>query len=355
VARDAAGALDQEKSSSLVKILQGMNGASPLAKNWLRGAFEAVAARSLKSESDFPTQNLIAYFEDKSNDPQSRRVAFEWIVKAEPGYADKVIPSALDDASSEMRRDAVTFHTSAAKSFLDAGKKDEARAEYLKSLSGAGDEDQVKELQAALKDLGYDVDLVQHAGFLMNWHLIGPFDNKAGKGFAVAYPPESEIDLGKSYDSGYTDKDDKPVGLVSWKPFSSKMTEGDFDIAKLTAPYKGAVMYAETEYESDKAQPVEFRLSTPNAWKLWLNGEPLFAREEYHRGRFFDQYQVRGELKPGKNTLLLKVCQNEQKDDWAQDWVFQFRVCDLTGRALRSEAGDQAATKPASKDVSAAR
>ena len=49
---------------------------------------------------------------------------------------------------------------------------------------------------------------------------------------------------------------------------------------------------------------------------------------------FLDQYLVRGKLKPGKNTLLLKLLQNEQTEDWAQDWSFQFRVTDFSGRAI---------------------
>ena len=47
-----------------------------------------------------------------------------------------------------------------------------------------------------------------------------------------------------------------------------------------------------------------------------------------------DQYAGAGELKQGKNVILLKICQNEQTEDWAQDWKFQLRVCDPTGRAV---------------------
>ena len=67
-----------------------------------------------------------------------------------------------------------------------------------------------------------------------------------------------------------------------------------------------------------------------------MNGELVFAREEYHRGMQFDQYIVPGKLQPGKNTILLKVCQNEQEQDWAQRWAVQFRICDIEGRALRA-------------------
>src|SRR5205823_5547518 len=32
------------------------------------------------------------------------------------------------------------------------------------------------------------------------WHHIGPFDDTGRKGFATAYPPEKEINLGATYD-----------------------------------------------------------------------------------------------------------------------------------------------------------
>ena len=49
-----------------------------------------------------------------------------------------------------------------------------------------------------------------------------------------------------------------------------------------------------------------------------------------------DQYRMRGTLKPGKNVILIKVCQNEQTEEWAQRWQFQFRVCDAVGTAILS-------------------
>ena len=96
-------------------------------------------------------------------------------------------------------------------------------------------------------------------------------------------------------------------------------------------------MYATTEFNSPTARVVEFRLGTPNAWKIWLNTKLLFGRDEYHRGMAIDQYRVRGELKPGANTLLLKLCQNEQTEDWAQRYEFQLRVADLSGIGIQSQ------------------
>jgi hypothetical protein len=47
-----------------------------------------------------------------------------------------------------------------------------------------------------------------------------------------------------------------------------------------------------------------------------------------------DQHTASGALRAGRNELLLKVCQNEQTDDWAQEWKFQVRLCDEAGAAV---------------------
>jgi hypothetical protein len=98
-------------------------------------------------------------------------------------------------------------------------------------------------------------------------------------------------------------------------------------------------MYAVTEFTSADRQAVQIQLGTPNAWKLWLNGQLLFAREEYHRGMALDQYRIDTVMQPGGNTLLLKICQNEQTESWAQRYQFQLRICDrTTGAAILSQA-----------------
>jgi hypothetical protein len=60
------------------------------------------------------------------------------------------------------------------------------------------------------------------------------------------------------------------------------------------------------------------------------------ANEVYHSGAMIDQYIGNFQLKKGINRILLKICQNEQEESWAQDWQFQFRITDLTGKGLRS-------------------
>ena len=75
------------------------------------------------------------------------------------------------------------------------------------------------------------------------------------------------------------------------------------DIAKQIENYKGSLMYAATTWTSDKDQQVEIRLGTPNSWKLWVNGELVFEREEYHRSSKLDQYRVPVTLKVGREHV----------------------------------------------------
>lgn len=337
-AQIALRSLSAADATALVPMLTAMNGANPLAANWLRGAFETVASRCLSTTAGLPVDALLHFYHDRSHEPRARRLAYEWVLRARPELADELVPLALDDPSVEMRRDAVARLLTEARREQAADRKAEAAAAYRLALSGAGDPQQVDPIVKALQELGEPVDLVAHYGLITEWHVIGPFDNKEMKGFPVVYPPEQEVRLEAVYPG--------QLGDVRWTPLRSTEKDGTFDLAALTAPHKGAIDYVTTELHSDGEQPVEFRLATANAWKLWLNGELLFAREEYHRGMRFDQYRVEGTLRPGANRILIKVCQNEQDQDWAQKWSFQFRVCDIYGRPLKAvgpAAGAQAA------------
>ena len=325
----AVRVIEKADAADLPELLLAMDDANPLALNWLRGAYETIASRK---GVKLPTEELTKFLHERQHLPQARRLAYDTLKSVDPGLEERLIPTLLDDPSGELRRDAVAYTMKAAEKLAADGKKDDARQKFTAALAGAVDEDQVKKLAEALKAYDHKVNLVEHYGFLTQWKLIGPFDNKDKKGFDVAYPPETELAFDKTYD-GIPGPDGKPLP-TKWKALASEDEMGLFDVNKLFEKHMGATVYTTTQFDSASTQAVEFRLGTSNAWKLWLNGEQLFAREEYHRGMFLDQYLVRGKLKSGKNTLLLKLLQNEQTEDWAQDWSFQFRVTDFSGRAI---------------------
>lgn len=333
----AAKELSKLSADSLPVILKSFEGANPLAVNWLRGTVDTIADRELKQNGKLPAAALEQFVKDTARSPEARRLAYEWLIKVDKTAPDRLIPGMLHDASSDFRRDAVQRLIAAATKAHDGKDNDGEKQLLRQALSGASDDDQVKAIVKPLRELGDAVDLQKHFGFLTEWSLIGPFDNAGLIGFDAVYPPEKELDFAKKYPG--------KSGEVEWRPFSTQDEYGTFDIAKKTAPHKGAVTYAATTFDSEKARDIEIRLGTSNAWKLWVNGELIFGRDEYHRGKFLDQYKVSAHLKRGSNTILLKVCQNEQTEDWAQDWTFQLRVCDHSGVAVLSSGSATTSSK----------
>jgi hypothetical protein len=321
--------VDQGSEKSLIPILRGFQSADLLAANWLRNAFEEVVSAQLAAGNPLPVATLEAFIGDTKESPAARRLAYDILLKQDASIADRLIPGMLLDPGSEFRRDAVS------RLLADAAKQTTPEAAtplYHKALSGAVHEDQVKTIAEALRKNGDTVNIQQHFGFVTNWKIVGPFDNKEEKGFAVAYAPENEVSTpeGVNLAAEY----DGQLGKVQWQQISTEEDFGIVNIAKQIQNYKGSVMYAATSWTSPKDQSLEIRLGTPNAWKLWVNGKLVFEREEYHRSSRMDQYRMPLSMKEGTNTILLKICQNEQPQEWAQDYQFQVRVCDTTGSGV---------------------
>lgn len=317
--------LVQSDATMVVPLLESMGDASGLAANWVVSAAQAIVDRELAAKHEMPLAELGAFLMDTRQAPRARRWAFELIQRVDPETAEKLVPGMLNDPSTELRRDAVAGLLDEAAA-LSKDKKSAASIVYRQALGAARDVDQIEMASKALKELGQALDLPQHFGFLMRWKVIGPFHNNERKGFAEAFPPETEIDLDAEYDG----KD----GKVSWAPFDTSDDYGMVDVNKVYGNLKDVTAYAYTEYEAANDQPAELRLGCKNGWKIWLNGELVFGRDEYHRGMSIDQYKLPISLKKGKNTILVKLCQNEQTEEWTVQWQFQLRVCDATGTAL---------------------
>ena len=78
----------------------------------------------------------------------------------------------------------------------------------------------------------------------------------------------------------------------------------------------------------------ELRAGSITELKIYLNGKEVFARETYHQGMTSDAHIAPCVLKAGRNEILIKVCQNDQKEPWAQDWQFHLRITDPTGAVV---------------------
>jgi hypothetical protein len=323
----------------LPEILAGIDGANPLAANWIRSAVDKIAEREVMKGRYLPAAPLEKFVLDTSHSPRARRLAYEWLTKTDSTAELRLIPQMLDDPSVEFRRDAVARLLDEADPLFKADDK-AAVPIYQKAIAAARDQDQIDLIVERLAKYGEAVDLPTHFGFLTSWKLIGPFDNTDKIGYAIAYPPEEEKELNFS-----AEHEGKGGTKLTWIDHVTEDKYGDVDLNKALGKNMGAVAYAATTFISKEDQTVEFRLACTNANKLWVNGELVTQNDVYHAGTRIDQYIAKVKLKKGRNVILLKACQNEQTEPWTQGWQFQLRVCDPTGTAILS--ADRGQAKPA--------
>ena len=146
---------------------------------------------------------------------------------------------------------------------------------------------------------------------LGQWQYIGPFDNAGGQGFAAVYPPEKEINLAAQYDGKNGEK-------VVWKAGNF----ADANVSSLKALFKSehqanAVAYVYRQIDTATGGTLPISVGSDDTLTVWLNGQELVAQNVF-RSAGPDQAKLTLSLKPGRNDLLLKICQGDG------DWAFYF-------------------------------
>lgn len=302
---------------ALVDVLKAMQGASPIGKNWLLSLANVVH----RNPNAAKASDLESFLKDTSQDPEARYTVFRWITEGNDELRSQLLDAMINDPSLELRFDAVAHHLA---------KPDASEANRLKVLlDAARHPTQIVEIIEKLKAQNVVVDQAKHMGFVSQWKLIGPFDNVGSDKFDVVYDVESDW-LRGSVKPSYAGKS----GNVEWIEHSTDNAEGQVDVAKLFNNEKGCVVYAETTVQVPSDLACEIRVGCINAQKVWVNGTLAIANEVYHTGMQIDQYAAPIRLKAGPNRILVKVCQNEQKEAWAQLFTYQVRLCDESGKAI---------------------
>ena len=91
----------------LFDVLPALDGAEPIAANWIRSAAEAIADKALSSGKRLPAERLEAYAKDVKHTGAGRRLAYDFLVRLDPAAPGRLLPGMLDDPASELRRPAV--------------------------------------------------------------------------------------------------------------------------------------------------------------------------------------------------------------------------------------------------------
>lgn len=329
--------LQQDKSLELLPVLNAMQGKSAVAKNWYLSLAQTIAGR----DPEKARQELNQFLPRLSEDPDARYWAFRFLTSDDQELKESMLESMQADPCLELRYESVEL----AMKRLEANKDlsdSKLISAYQELLAAARLPEQIQQVAGKLDELGREVDLLDYFGFISNWSTVGPFPNPGQSSFDVVYPPEDDYATGKLASSSGVSKslsENAYTGVdgdsVTWKTVTTDSADGAIDLNEAYDKGKGVIVYAVSSFNAPSDINCEVRIGSPNAVKVWVNGELQINREVYHSGNQIDQYTAGVKLRKGQNAILVKSCQNEQTEPWAQDWNFQLRFTDATGLAIR--------------------
>jgi len=165
-----------------------------------------------------------------------------------------------------------------------------------------------------------DAELLRLA-LVVDWLVIGPFDDEGKKGFDAVYPPEASFDPAAALPG--------KVRTVSWRPLPAEARRsGHADLGTVLRPAREVVAYALATVESPREQRVRLYLGASGAVKLWVNGALAIAEAAYHPARL-DQAGAAVTLRKGPNRILVKLCHAEGR------MRFALRIATPAGEPLR--------------------
>jgi len=134
------------------------------------------------------------------------------------------------------------------------------------------------------------------------WHYVGPFDNTDRKGFAASYVSPKDVDLVRTY-KGKGGKDIAWKDLPNFKP-------GEAYNLLLFPQNDWVAVYLLHEMDVATSVALPISLGSDDTLTVWLNGEKL-VEENVDRAVGPDQARAILHLRPGKNQLLVKVCNGQ--------------------------------------------
>ncbi len=160
--------------------------------------------------------------------------------------------------------------------------------------------------------------LIQKTGFMTEdaWMVLGPFDNVDRIGFNTKYIPENlpQIDASGKYDG--------KNGQVSWQKCPDDFIDG---YIRILPNVDWSVAYAFATVHSPDERKVEFRFDSDDQGKVWVNGIEVHSHTRTY-ATDIDRDIIPGTLSPGKNSILIKVCEETRGSG------FYLRITDTDGK-----------------------
>ena len=200
---------------------------------------------------------------------------------------------------------------------------------YATAFKHARASEQVVRAAEKLAALGQPVDIPSHLGLVVDWWVIGPFDAPLFSGFDRSFPPQQGVDL----NAEYTGQAGNPL---RWVRYHSSEVLGLVDLVQALGPATEAVGFAYATLDAPSDVDAQLRCGADDNCTVWLNGEQVFARQQWLNGIRFDRFVAPVKLRRGENRVLVKICQGPQhkNPEVLNAWSLQLRFCNADGTGL---------------------
>lgn len=314
----------------LPELLAAMDTSNSVALNWYRILFDEITARELTNPTThWPTDFLKSYVNNSRIAGRPRRLVVSLLDRLEPApkFSTTWLPTRLDDP--EFRYEAIQLAIQAGDKALSEKNLAAAKAAFRSAFDNARDSNQVSQAASRLEAAGEKVDVNAHLGMLTEWWLIGPFDAPGKTGFQKVFQPEEGVDLSAQYQTA-------GGASLRWNRSDATDSLGQLNLITHFGTTREAVAYAYSEIELSEALTGLLGAGADDNLTVWLNGQKVLAREQWLNGTRFDRFVVPIQLRSGKNSILVKVCQGPQHKDpeVVNNWSLQMRLCDRDGKGL---------------------
>jgi hypothetical protein len=150
------------------------------------------------------------------------------------------------------------------------------------------------------------ISLVPRRIFIPEWNILGPFPNPGKtdvgrRGLDTVYLPEKVVNIHVEYNGA----GNKPI---LWK-YLQTPENGCMSLTELINPHENVVTYAVTYIYAPGERKTTLFIGSDDGCKVFFNGKQVY-RYQGERIAEPDQAGIELVMKPGWNTLLLKVENN---------------------------------------------
>ncbi len=177
-----------------------------------------------------------------------------------------------------------------------------------------------EDMQAFLSVVkGGGPELARKLGFVMNWHVIGPFPWSVGAGFSENHINAPAVDLSAAVipENGDARK---------WTPQQAG-GNGIVDLSGVFGMVTNSAAYAYAEIDVPVVTDAILRMGSDDGIKVWIN-DAVVHEHNVDRGLAPDQDQAAAKLAAGKNKILIEITQG------GGGWNMCLRVVGKDGRPL---------------------